>query len=41
MLKDKARQREMKDHKDRYKQAKEELKRIQDDCRSLRDRLQV
>ena len=40
-LKDKARQREMKEQKDRYKHAKEELQRVQEDFRSLRERLQV
>ena len=31
----------MKDQKERYRQAKEELKRVQEDFRSLRERLQV
>lgn len=31
----------MKDQKERYRQAKEELKRVQEDFRSLRDRLKV
>ena len=31
----------MKEQKDRYRQAKEELKRVQEDFRSLRERLQV
>lgn len=31
----------MKEQKDRYKHAKEELQRVQEDFRSLRERLQV
>lgn len=31
----------MKEQKDRYKRAKEELQRVQEDFRSLRERLQV
>lgn len=31
----------MKDQKERYRHAKEELKRVQEDFRSLRDRLKV
>ena len=31
----------MKDQKERYRQAKEELKRVQEEFRSLRDRLKV
>ena len=40
-LNDKMRQREMKEQKERYRKAKEELKRVQEDFRSLRERLQV
>lgn len=31
----------MKEQRERYRQAKEELKRVQEDFRSLRERLQV
>lgn len=31
----------MKDQKERYRQAKDELKKVQEDFRSLRDRLKV
>jgi len=31
----------MKEQKERYRKAKEELKRVQEDFRSLRERLQV
>lgn len=40
-LKEKIREREIKEHRDRYKQAKNELTRLQEDFRVLREKLQV